>query len=318
MQEFVLIKTSFLCILNHYTPVKQIKAMRIVRSKKLNEIVLGIDVGGSTTKIVGIKDNINFGMLQVRAADQVTSMYGAIGNLLSKHDIALSDVAAIYLTGVGASFINEQIYGIKTYKIAEFEAIGRGGLAMAGFNQALVVSMGTGTAFVKAEKFENTGDSVNGSQDTIIVTHLGGSGVGGGTIIGLASQMLDKRDVDAILALADKGDLKNIDLSVSDILNSEVNSLPFNLTASNFGKIRSTASDSDIALGIINMVFETAGMLAVFALRNETIKDVIITGSLAEFPQAKTIFTQFTSITGINFLIPDNAVYATALGATMS
>ena len=283
------------------------------------ENILGIDVGGSTTKIVGFRrgtdlpnscDNttnpsscVLFGMLQVRAADQVTSMYGAIGNLLSKHNIKLPDISRIYLTGVGASFIDEQIYGIETCKVAEFNAIGRGALNLTGLDEALVISMGTGTAFVKATKDE--------------VTHLGGSGVGGGTIIGLASQMLGKRHVDSILALAENGNLRNIDLSVSDILNSEVNTLPFDLTASNFGKMKSTASDSDIALGIINMIFETAGMMAVFALKNETIKDVVITGSLAEFPQAKTVLQQFNEIKGLNFIIPENAVFATAIGATV-
>jgi len=269
----------------------------------LKKVILGIDVGGSTTKIVGLEDGKTFGMLQVRAADQVTSMYGAIGNLLSRHDIKPSDVSAIYLTGVGASFIDEQIYGIETHKVTEFDAIGRGALNMTGLDEALVVSMGTGTAFVKATKSE--------------IIHLGGSGVGGGTIIGLALQMCGKRDVDAILALAEDGDLKNIDLSVSDILNSEVHSLPFDLTASNFGKIKSTASDSDIALGVINMVFETAGMMAVFALKHETIKDVILTGSLAVFPQAKMVLPKFKNITGLNFIIPENAVFATALGATL-
>jgi len=292
-------------------------------------IVLGIDVGGSTTKIVGIRKNKGeqspctfesscIGMLQVRAADQVTSMYGAMGNFLSKHGLKPSDVSKVYLTGVGASFINEQVYDIKTEKVNEFTSIGRGALFLTGKDEALIISMGTGTALVKANETE--------------IIHLGGSGVGGGTIIGLASRLLGKNDVDAILALAEKGDLANIDLSVGDILNrergtsskwlarqddNEVNSLPFDLTASNFGKIKSTASDSDIALGIINMVFETAGMLAVFALKNETIKDVIITGSLAEFPQAETVFSKFRNIMGINFIIPENAVFATAIGATL-
>jgi len=297
-------------------------------------IVLGIDVGGSTTKIVGLREGTQgdgslvfsgvkadgqnetllrtqenrppvflLGVLQVRAADQVTSMYGALGNFLSKHELRPVDVAKIYLTGVGASFINEQIYGIETVKVNEFISIGHGALCLTGLDEALVVSMGTGTALVNATKNE--------------VVHLGGSGVGGGTIIGLASQMLGKSDVDAILTLAEKGKLDNIDLSVSDILNSEVQSLPFDLTAANFGKIKSTASDSDIALGIINMVFETAGMLAAFALKNDMINDVIITGSLAVFPQAEVVFSKFKSITGINFMIPQNAEFATALGATL-
>ena len=265
-------------------------------------IILGIDVGGSTTKIVGIKDENCFGMVQVRAADQITSMYGAIGNLLSKYELKPNDVSKIYLTGVGASFINEQIYGIETKKVNEFIAIGHGALSLTGLNEALVVSMGTGTAFVRATRNE--------------VVHLGGSGVGGGTIIGLATQMLGKRDVDAVIALAEQGDLSNIDLSVSDILKDSVQSLPFDLTASNFGKIKSTASDSDIALGILNLVFETAGMLAVFAVKNDTINDIIVTGTLATFPQAEMVVSKFNKLTGLNFIIPKDAVFATALGAT--
>jgi len=265
-------------------------------------VILGIDVGGSTTKIVGLRNKERVGMLQVRAADQVTSMYGAIGNLLSKQSIRLEEVSSIYLTGVGASFVNEQIYGIETHKVNEFDAIGYGALRLTGLNEALVVSMGTGTAFVKASKTK--------------AMHLGGSGVGGGTIIGLASLIFGKSDVDAILALADKGQLKNIDLSVRDILGTEVQSLPENLTAANFGKIKSTASDSDIALGIINMVFETVGMLSVFALKNDSISDVVVTGTLATFPQAEVIFSEFKNLTGLNFIIPADAVFATALGAT--
>ena len=265
-------------------------------------IVLGIDVGGSTTKIVGIKEEKCFGMLQVRAADQITSMYGAIGNLLSKYGFHPGDVLQIFLTGVGASFINEQVYGIKTTKVDEFNAIGYGALSLTNLDEALVVSMGTGTAFVRATKNE--------------VVHLGGSGIGGGTVLGLASQMLGKNDVDAVLALAETGSLKNIDLSVSDILSSKVQSLPSDLTASNFGKIISTASDSDIALGILNMVFETAGMLTVFALKNDTIKDVILTGTLATFPQADIVFSAFRKLMGLNYIIPADAVFATALGTT--
>ena len=127
--------------------------------------------------------------------------------------------------------------------------------------------------------------------------------------------MLGKSDIDAILALASTGDLRNIDLSVRDILGKEVQSLPPDLTAANFGKIKSTASDSDVALGIINMVFETVGMLAVFALMNEPVKDVILTGTLATFPQAETVFAKFNDMTGKSFIIPPNAMFATALGA---
>ena len=264
-------------------------------------IVLGIDVGGSTTKVIGLQEGKLVGTLQVRAADQITSLFGAIGNFLLKYDAKLSDVATIALTGVGASFINERIYGIDTQKINEFHAIGHGALLLTGLNEAIVVSMGTGTAFVRATT-EN-------------ISHIGGSGVGGGTIIGLCSKMLGKSDIDAILALAKNGKLENVDLSVRDIIGNEIPSLPPNLTAANFGKIRSTATEADLALGIINMVFQTAGMLAVFVAKNDTIRDVVLTGTLAIFPQAEGIQAAFSSLTDLRFSIPPNAVFATAIGA---
>jgi len=264
-------------------------------------IVLGIDVGGSTTKVVGLRDGELIGMLQVRAADQITSLYGAIGNFLRAQGIKLGDVTSIALTGVGATFISEPIYDLETRRINEFLAIGKGALLMTGLEEAIVVSMGTGTAFVRAGKDE--------------ISHIGGSGVGGGTILGLASQMLGKSDIDAILALAENGKLENVDLSVREIIGRDIPSLPPELTAANFGRIKSTASESDIALGIINMVFQTAGMLAVFLTRNDTIRDIVLTGSLATFPQAEVLFPLFTNQFELNFIIPQNAVYATALGA---
>ena len=264
-------------------------------------IILGIDIGGSTTKVVGLQDGGLVGMLQVRAADQITSLYGAIGNFLRKYNAGLSDVSRIALTGVGSSFIEEQIYSIETHRVNEFLAIGNGALQLSGLKEAIVVSMGTGTAFVRA--------GADG------ITHIGGSGVGGGTIIGLASKMLGKTDIDAILALAENGKLENVDLSVRDIIGREIPSLPFNLTAANFGRIKGTASEADLALGIINMVFETAGMLAVFAAKNDTIRDIVLTGMLTTFPQAEEIQAAFSVLTDLRFTIPPNAVFATAIGA---
>ena len=48
------------------------------------DVILGIDIGGSTTKIVGLRtDGSVISMLRVRAEDQVTSLYGALGNYLT-------------------------------------------------------------------------------------------------------------------------------------------------------------------------------------------------------------------------------------------
>ena len=42
-------------------------------------IVIGIDVGISTTKIVGIKNNKVSAPIRITAADPITSLYGAFG-----------------------------------------------------------------------------------------------------------------------------------------------------------------------------------------------------------------------------------------------
>ena len=118
-------------------------------------MVIGIDIGGSTTKIVGFSSRDDFiGALQVQATDQITSMYGAIGSFTQRYSLSLSDISKIVLTGVGASFFSENIYNIPTIKVDEFRAIGYGGLYLSGMEEAFVASMGTGTAFVRAGRQE--------------------------------------------------------------------------------------------------------------------------------------------------------------------
>lgn len=139
-------------------------------------IIIGIDVGGSTTKIVGYTQQAKpVGMLKVEAADPLTSAYGALGKFINENKLTLSDVKQIILTGVGAALFTKKIYGLPTSIVDEFKAIGLGGLALSGKNEGLVVSMGTGTAFVRA-----------GAKG---IFHIGGSGVGGGTVVGLGSKL---------------------------------------------------------------------------------------------------------------------------------
>ena len=268
-------------------------------------VILGIDIGGSMTKIVGFSPQCELlGELQVKAADQITSMYGAIGHFSRKFNVPLEDVSKIVLTGVGASFFDEDIYGIPTVKVDEFLAIGYGGLYLAEIDEAYIVSMGTGTAFVRAAK-----DGV---------THLGGSGVGGGTLVGLSSIMLKKYDIEAILHLAEGGHSENVDLLIKDILKYEMPSLPANVTAANFGNIKSTASDADIAAAIINMIIQTVGMLAAFACKNDSLRDFILTGALTTLPNTRETFDAIGNMHGVNFIIPKGAIYATAIGAAVS
>ena len=268
-------------------------------------VVIGIDVGGSTTKIVGYTDAGKLvSMLKVEAADPLTCAYGALGKFINENGLSLSDVTQIILTGVGSALFKKDVYGIATTKVDEFLAIGLGGLELSGKKEGLVVSMGTGTAFVRA------GQSG--------ITHIGGSGVGGGTVAGLCGKMCGATSFKTVTDLAKTGVLSKVDLNIKDITPAPIPTLPPETTASNFGKMEDGAGAADITLGVLNMTFQTIGMMAVFACRNDDVKDVILTGTLTQVPFAHQVFQALHKMHGINFLIPKNAIYATATGAALS
>ena len=266
------------------------------------DIILGIDVGGSTTKIVGFSiEGICIGMKQVKASDQVTSLYGAIGGFLMERKLDLKNVCQIVLTGMGSSYINDKIYGIDVIKLEEFLPIGRGGLYLTGLDEAYVVSIGTGTAFVRATKEK--------------CEHIGGSGVGGGTLMGLSELLFHENRFEVVRKMALEGDPSKVDMTMGDITTSEISTLPSYFTASNFGKIKASASQNDVAAGLVNMILQTAGMLAVFACHNDSIKNIVFTGSLANIPQNQQMCKLLGQFHHLNFYIPDYPAFATAIGA---
>jgi len=269
-------------------------------------IIVGIDVGGSTTKIVGFDGKKLLEPVLVKANDPIASVYGGFGKFTNDNGIALSDIEKVMVTGVGSSFLGDNIYGIETIHVNEFIANGRGGLYLSNIDEAIVVSMGTGTSYVYSNK--TTGEN----------TYLGGTGVGGGTLVGLSDRLLGIRSVQNIANLALEGDLNNIDLRISDITEHDIiPTLSNNATAANFGKISDLASREDIALGLINMVFETIAMLAIFSARMKGINNIVLVGNLSILPQAPTIFDSLRQMFGVNIIIPENSAYGTVIGAAL-
>ena len=267
-------------------------------------IIIGIDVGGSTTKIVGFKDNELLAPMLVKATDPVASVYGAFGKFTSERGIDIPSVDCVMITGVGSTYISGDIYGIRTVHVDEFAAIGRGGLYLSALDEAIVVSMGTGTAMVYAK--EKTAE------------YLGGTGVGGGTLLGLSGAILRMRNAEQISELAQSGNLENIDLKINDITSKNIiPTLSAQATASNFGKVSDTASNSDYVLGIINMICETIGMMAVFAARAKKITSIVLTGNLSTLEQSPRLYSGMGIMFGMDFIIPENSEYATVIGAAL-
>lgn len=272
-------------------------------------VVIGIDVGGSTTKIVGFqREDAGYSLVQplfVRATDPITSIYGAFGRFTNENDLALGDIERVVMTGVGSSYITKPIYSLRCDTVPEFRSIGLGGLYLSGLARAVVVSMGTGTALVYAER---------GCEPE----YLGGTGVGGGTLVGLSKKMLGLEDIEYIQRLAEEGDLSHVDLRIGDITKKDPGlTMPDHMTAANFGKITDGASDADLAKGILNMVFETVGMLALFAARARGVQDVVLTGNLTSVGYAKTAFSTLSELFDVRFIIPENAQFGTVIGTAL-
>ena len=267
-------------------------------------IVIGLDIGGSTTKIIGLGSDGLIDKELVRASDRIASAFGALGKFLNQNNLVPDTVDKIMVTGVGASYLQGDLLGVKTIRTMEFKAIGLGGLFITGLDEAIVVSMGTGTAIVKA--------SSNG------VEHLIGSGVGGGTLLGLSHRMINVRDFSLFTAMADRGDLSHIDLTIKDITRDEIPGLPPNTTASNFGKNNDSATHEDIALGIVNLVFQSVGTSAVLAARTSGLKTIVFTGNLTQIDQGKKVLRCFSDLYGVEIVMPDSAEFATAIGAALS
>ena len=272
--------------------------------------VIGIDVGGSTTKIVGFRrdergEHVLVEPQFVRATDPVTSIYGAFGKFTMQNGLELDDISRIMMTGAGSSVVTKPIYNLNCVPVPEFTSVGLGGLYLSGLSEAIVVSMGTGTAIVHAKAGEDA-------------VYLGGTGVGGGTVLGLARQMLGIDNIAHLEELAETGDLNHVDLRISDITKKDfMPNMPEYMTAANFGKLSDVASRGDVALGILNMVFEMVGMLSLFAARRHGLRDIVMTGNLTTIKYSRHVFEVLSSMFDVNFLIPENAQYSTVIGTAL-
>lgn len=278
----------------------------------MKNIVIGIDVGGSTTKIVGFQGcGEKRELIQpqfVKANDPITSIYGAFGKFTDENRISLSQISKVMMTGVGSAYLTRGLYGLECVKVPEFNSIGLGGLYLSNLKEALCVSMGTGTALVHASSGKE-------------MTYIGGTGVGGGTLMGLSRLLLQAEEIEHITEMASEGNLRNIDLRISDMTKDNMLSeLSRDLTAANFGNVSDLANKNDIASGLLNMVFETVCMVSVFGARSRNVKNVVLTGNLTELDYCREKFAEFNEMykkEGLKFIIPPLAGFATVIGTAL-
>lgn len=115
------------------------------------------DLGSTTTKIIEVDENnkiINKNIYQKEEPKKL------LKNFIESNNVKTESIEAIIITGVGT--IEEQEFlKIPVLYVDEFKAIGLGGLTASNKENAIIASIGTGTAFIRANKNE--------------IKHLGGS-----------------------------------------------------------------------------------------------------------------------------------------------
>ena len=258
------------------------------------ELVLGVDIGASTTKLA-----------LVRRGRCIKTMRKPDGMTLEQAltEFGVSGVKRAFVTGVGASYLNGDLMGIPTAHADEFLSVARGAARCAKLRNCLVVSIGTGTSFVRVTPFRSW--------------YAGGTGVGGGMLRGLAKRLLGTDDMTEVQRLAEDGDLHAIDLQIQDVCLGTVGNLVPTSTVANLSKAGENVCCADLAAGLCNMIFQVIGIMAAFVVKTQPTRTIVLVGTITDWPVAKDSLNAVAELHRVRFVVPENAPFATAIGAAL-
>jgi type II pantothenate kinase len=267
---------------------------------------IGIDVGGTLTK-VAYYDNQDQLILEHFPSSDLKEVSNWIATF--------SDDALIGLTGGRSEQLKPYLKQLENlHYLVEFDA------TVAGvnfqiqqqcytFNEAIVTNIGTGTSIhlLKGKLHER----------------VGGTGIGGGTLLGLSNLLTGIVDFNEIVELSSRGSRAEVDILVSDIYFGNKTPIDGGLTASNFGDAGlHTAvlrSKEDLTASIQGLVGEVISTLSIQTAMSENIEHIIYIGStLSENVPLQTIIGNYTSRKNRTpIFLADNG-FSGAIGALLS
>ncbi len=222
--------------------------------------------------------------------------------------------ARVGVTGGGAARLVRELPGATP--IDEFAAWGVGASALLADGNGepgqryLLVSLGTGTSVLL----------VDGSR----VERVGGTALGGGTLLGLSAGLIGSSDFARVAELARKGSRRHIDLLVSDIYQAGGIPLAGDLTAANFGKLarRLRAGDrvaeADLAHALMGMVGENVALVCAGLAAVSGVQRIVFGGSTLRGNEALVeVLGGITRALGREPVFLPHGEYAGALGALL-
>lgn len=255
---------------------------------------MGVDVGATLCK------------LAYRRGDLETARGPSTDGAVLRTSTAAWRPDRIGATGGGALRVAEAT-GRPVQVVGEFEAWAAGARLLAADDHVdlpprfLLVSLGTGTSIL--------------SVVPDAVTRVGGTALGGGTVVGLGRLLAGVTSFDAISALATEGDRRRVDLLVGDVYREAAFALPGDLTASSFAKLASDRP-ADLAHALMGLVGENVALLCAALARQSTAAAVVYCGSTLERnPALVGILREVTTLSGQHAVFLSRGAYCGAIGA---
>lgn len=281
---------------------------------------LGIDSGASLLKIChrGKDGRNHFATWPSPSIDRVLALV---------RDLAPERLG---VTGCGAAKICAAL-DRGAAQLVEFDAWARGAGEMleltgqAAEAPYLLVSVGTGTTMLRVE-----GD---------LVERVGGTALGGGTVIGLGFALTGAGSLGELIGLAEAGQRGGVDLLIGDLFDESEAPLMAQATASSFGKLgryfdsknaelpntettntRTSLAPSreDLAAATLGLVAENIGLMANARASAAGVSRIVYGGStLNDNPRIADLLRGLGLVMGFETLVLPHGGHAGALGAML-
>lgn len=268
--------------------------------------LIGIDTGGTLTKIAYLNEQKEL-QLEVIPSSELH----LVKKWLQEHP----QVEEIGLTGGRTEQLRDVLKTMKSIEyIVEFEATLKGVrylLEKEGhvINRSIITNIGTGTSI----------HYMTGNEHS----RVGGTGIGGGTLIGLSSIMTGINNFDEITERANIGERQGIDLLVQDIYQGMDTPISGTLTASNFGKVGITEQamyeKNDVLATVQGLVGEVITTLSIQLAEQFEAEYIVYIGStLTDNPHLKKVIEHYTILKKHSPIFLKDCGFSGAIGALLN